>query len=192
MGLRVLLVYDDEERTSGLERAIAQAGYEIVGVVASGPDLLEQVRRRAADVIVLDRDSPDRDTLEHLCLVTRDQPRPIVMFAQDGDRATIRAAVQAGVAAYVVGAVPAERIRPIVEVAIARFEEMQRLRDKLRRARVSVEERKAIERAKGILAKTRGLTEDEAYRMLRKAAMDRNQRLAQVAENVIALAKLFT
>lgn len=192
MGLRVLLVHDDEERTSGLERAIAQAGYEIVGVVASGPGLLEQVRRRAADVIVLDRDSPDRDTLEHLCLVTRDQPRPIVMFAQDGDRATIRAAVQAGVAAYVVGAVPAERIRPIVEVAIARFEEMQRLRDELRRARVSVEERKAIERAKGILAKTRGLTEDEAYRVLRKAAMDRNQRLAQVAENVIALAKLFT
>lgn len=192
MTLRVLLLDEDHERARGLEQAIARAGYRVAGVVRPGPDLLAQVRDRRADVIVIDRDSPDRDTLEHLCVVTRGEPRPIVMFAQDGERASIRAAVQAGVSAYVVGSVPAERIRPIVEVAVARFEETQRLREELERARASVEERKLVERAKGVLMKTRGIAEDEAYRLLRKAAMDRNQRLAEVAEQVLAMAKLLT
>jgi response regulator NasT len=154
--------------------------------------LLAQVRAVEPDVIIIDRDSPDRDTLEHVCMVTRDQPRPIVMFADDGDRMAIRAAVDAGVSAYVVGGLKAERIRPIVDVAIARFEQFQAMRQELDQTKANLAERKQIERAKGMVMKSRGVSEEEAYGLLRKLAMERNQRIAQVSENVIAMAELLT
>jgi response regulator NasT len=143
-------------------------------------------------VIVIDRDSPDRDTLEHICLVTQDEPRPVVLFTDNGDRSLIRDAVRAGVSAYVVGGLSVERLRPVLDVAIARFEEHQALKRELHDARNSLAERKQIERAKGMVMKSRGVTEDEAYRLLRKLAMERNQKLAQVAESVIAAAELLT
>lgn len=192
MSLSVLLADDDPERAAIVEPALREAGYEVFTVVDSTTDMVAQVRARQPDVIIIDRDSPDRDTLEHVCMITRDDPRPIVMFTQDRNRAMMREALEAGVSAYVVDGLSAERVRPIVEVALARFEQWQALRHELDRAQNSLAERKLIERAKGIVMKQRGGSEEEAYRALRKLAMDRNQKLAQVAENVIAMAELLT
>jgi len=192
MSLSVLLVDDDPLRAAIVEPALREAGYEVVTVVDSAAAMLAQVRARRPDVIIIDRDSPDRDTLEHVCMITRDDPRPIVMFTQDQDRTLMRAALEAGVSAYVVDGLSVERVRPIVEVALARFEQWQALRRELDQAQTNLAERKLIERAKGIVMKQRGCTEDEAYAMLRKLAMSRNQRLAQVAESVITMAELLT
>jgi len=192
MSLSVLLVDDDPERAAIVEPALREAGYEVVTVVDTAAEMLAQVRARRPDVIIIDRDSPDRDTLEHVCMITRDDPRPIVMFTQDQNRTLMRAALEAGVSAYVVDGLSVERVRPIVEVALARFEQWQALRRELDQAQTNLAERKVIERAKGIVMKQRRCTEDEAYAMLRKLAMDRNQRLAHVAESVITMAELLT
>jgi response regulator NasT len=192
MSLRVLLVDDDPERAAIVEPALREAGYEVVTVVDTAAEMLTQVRAMKPDVIIIDRDSPDRDTLEHVCMITRDDPRPIVMFTQDKDRALMREALEAGVSAYVVDGLSVERVRPIVEVALARFEQWQALRRELDQAQTNLAERKVIERAKGIVMKQRRCSEDEAYALLRKLAMDRNQRLAHVAESVITMAELLT
>jgi response regulator NasT len=122
--------------------------------------------------------------------ITREQPRPTVMFVDRSDSESIRAAVQAGVSAYVVGGLTPERVRPVLEVAIARFNEFEALRRELESARSTLEDRKVIERAKGILMKSRRLDEDEAFRLLRKLAMDRKMRLAAVARELVAAAEV--
>jgi response regulator NasT len=192
MRLRVLLVEQDPERATMVRAALDEAGYALVAQVTNASELLAGVRAAQPDVIIIDRDSPDRDTLEHVCVITRDEPRPIVMFTQDKDQARMRAALQAGVSAYVVDGLAAERVQPIVNVALARFEQWQALRQELDQAQTGLAERKAIDRAKGILMMQRRCSEDEAYRLLRKTAMDRHARLGEVAENVIAMAKLLT
>jgi len=192
MSLRVLLVDDDAERAAILREALQSASHVVVAEVRSAVELMARVRDVQPDVIIIDRDSPDRDTLEHICIVTRDDPRPIVMFTQDKDQARMREALKAGVSAYVVDGLSAERVRPIVDVALARFEQWQALRQELGQAQASLAERKIIERAKGIVMKQRGCSEEEAYRRLRKMAMERNMRLALVAESVIAMADLLT
>jgi len=191
-GMRVLLVDEDSGRAELLKAALREPGYTVFVHTGTTANLLAHVRKVEPDVIIIDRDSPDRDTLEHVCSVTRDEPRPIVFFTQDGDRSMIQAAVKAGVSAYIVGGLSAERLRPIMDVAMARFEEFQALRQELDQAKISLAERKQIERAKGIIMKSRGVDEDEAYSLLRKLAMDRNQRVAQVAENVITMAQLLS
>jgi len=192
MSLRVLLIDDDTERSAVLRAALQKAGYAVVAEIRPGVDLTDQVGKVKPDVIIIDRDSPDRDTLEHISMMTRDAPRPIVMFTQDKDQARMRAALQAGVSAYVVDGLSADRVQPIVDVALARFEQWQALRQELDQAQASLAERKIIERAKGILMKQRKCSEEEAYRLLRKTAMDRNMRLPLVAETVIAMADLLT
>lgn len=192
MRLRVLLVEQDPERAVLVRAALGEAGYTVVAQVTNASELLAAVRVAQPDVIIIDRDSPDRDTLEHVCVITRDEPRPIVMFTQDKDQTRMRAALKAGVSAYVVDGLAADRVQPIVNVALARFEQWQALRQELDQAQTGLAERKAIERAKGILMTQRRVSEDEAYRLLRKTAMDRNARLGEVAENVIAMAKLLT
>jgi len=186
MSLSVLLVDDDPERAAIVEPALREAGYDVVTVVDTATEMLAQVRARRPDVIIIDRDSPDRDTLEHVCMITRDDPRPIVMFTQDKDQTLMREALKAGVSAYVVDGLSVERVRPIVEVALVRFEQWQALRRELDRAQANLAERKLIERAKGIVMKQRGCSEDEAYRALRKMAMDRGKRLVSVAETLVA------
>lgn len=190
MTVRVLLVDDDPGRATMLEKALCENGCTVIGRVATATDLLQRVRESQPDVIVIDRDSPDRDTLEHLCLVTRDAPRPIVLFTQEKDQIRMREAIKAGVSAYVVDGFSVERVRAVLDVAMTRFEEHQALKQELQEAKTSLVERKQIERAKGIVMKSRGVSEDQAYGLLRKLAMERNQRLAQVAENVIAMAEL--
>ncbi|MEK6771655.1 MAG: ANTAR domain-containing protein [Pseudomonadota bacterium] len=190
MTLRVLLLDDDVSRAQLVIKSLRGAGYEVVAHITGVEDLLSMVRKTGADLIVIDRDSPDRDTIEHVCVMTRDDPKPVVLFTDDPDQGKIREAVAAGVSAYVVGGLSPERIRPIVDVALARFEETRTLRQELDQARSNLSERKLIERAKGIVMKLRRVDEQEAYSMLRTMAMERNQRLAVTAENVITMAKL--
>ena len=187
---RVLVVDESTERGMILRRGLEQAGYEVAGILSSPFELLRAVERLSPDVIIIDTDSPSRDVLEHLCVMGRDRPRPIVMFSADDDARTIREAVRAGVSAYVVDGLEPERVKAIVEVACARFEEFQRLRAELAEANQRLSERKLVERAKGLLMKERGIDEAEAYQLLRTLAMNRGKRIGDVAQDVIAAVEL--
>lgn len=188
--LRVLLCDADRGRAALLEQALADAGYCVIARLGDAANLHAAVARHQPDVIIIDLDSPDRDTLEQMRSISRDQPRPIVMFAEDGASGTIEQAIQAGVSAYVVDGLSGKRVRPVMEVAIARFREYQALREELARAKTSLEERKVIEQAKGLLMQQRGMSENEAYQALRKLAMDQGKKLPEVARNVIAIMEL--
>lgn len=188
--LRVLLVDETFERAALLKHALQDAGCKIVAHVSASADLPGLVAELKPDLIILDTESPDRDTLENLCIINRDQPRPIVMFTHDDDSDKIRAAIRAGVSAYVVDGLKSERLRPIMDVAIARFNEFQAMRSDLAKAESQLSERKDVERAKGILMKQRGWSEEEAYQALRKAAMDKGSRLADVARQLIEITEL--
>ena len=187
---RVLIFDESPERTEVLREGLERAGYEVATALASPVELLRAVEAARPDVIIIDTDSPSRDVLEHVVVITRDQPRPIVMFANDDAPETIRGAVRAGVAAYVVDGLDAARVKSIVDVAVARFDEYQRLRSELAEANLRLGERKLVERAKGILMRARGMQEDEAFRALRRMAMDRSKRLGEIAQQLIDTAEL--
>ena len=188
--LRILLVDDDAQRGAMLERTLTEAGHRIVAQASGTDDLLDRVRAHAPDMIIVDVSSPNRDMLEQMRHVSREQARPIVMFVDDTDETMAIEAVRAGVTSYVVDGLSAARVKPIMDVAIARFKALQELRDELDKARASLVERKLVERAKGILMAQRGIGEDEAYRALRKLAMDKGKRLAEIAEQVISVSDL--
>ena len=188
--LRVMLVDDTPERSFYLRLMLERLGYEVVAEISNPRLLHDEVLRLAPDAIIVDTNSPSRDTLENICMVTENCPRPIVMFAHDAGRTSIREAVRAGVNAYVVDGLSPERIAPIVETAVARFEAFHAVKDELADTRSKLSERKLVERAKGILMKEKGLSEDAAYRMLRKLAMDKNLSLGALAEQVVTVAKL--
>lgn len=188
--LRVMVVDEDSERRQILQQVLQQAGHHVVADVASTINMPGLVAKLQPDVIIIDTNSPDRDTLEHICVITQDAPRPIIMFSADGDCKKIRDAVRAGVNAYVVDGLSPARVQPIIDVAIARFEELQALRNELANAQLQLADRKHIERAKGILMKQKALSEEAAYRLLRKMAMDENIKLVEVAGQVIRAAKL--
>ena len=188
--MRVLVVDESAVRAQMLRAALLQAGYDVVAPLSSPLALLETIERLKPDVIVIDVDSPSRDVLEHLVMVTQHTPRPIVMFAADGSPAAIREATRAGVSAYVVDGLDRKSIKAIVDAAVARFEEFQSLRTLLAEANLKLSERKLVEKAKGLLMRRRGLDEDAAYAVLRKMAMDRSLKLADVAQRVIDAADL--
>ena len=188
--MRVLVVDESAERAETLRTALLHAGYEVSASLSSPLALLKTIETLVPDVIVIDTDSPSRDVLEHLVVMSQHTPRPVVMFAADRAPATIREATRAGVSAYVVDGLQPERIRPIVEAAVARFQEMQGLRDQLAEANQKLSERKVIERAKGLLMKSRNLDEEAAFAALRKAAMDRNLKLGEVAQRIVDAADL--
>jgi two-component system, response regulator / RNA-binding antiterminator len=190
--LRVIIVDERPERAALLEAALAEAGHRVVARLVGRADLADRVDELEPDVIVVDMECPDRDTLEDMSRISDRRPRPMVMFVDRSDSASIQAAVQAGVSAYVVGGLSAERVKSVLEVAIARFNEFQALRRELESARSSLAERKVIERAKGILMKHRGMDEEEAFRALRKMAMDKKVRLGAVAREVVAAAELLS
>lgn len=190
--MRVLIVDDSPDRTELLREGLERAGYEVAAALASPLELLRAVDEIKPDAIIIDTESPSRDVLEHVVLITRDQPRPIVMFASDDAPEAIRKAVQAGVSAYVVDGLDPARVKSIVEVAVARFGEHQRLRDELADANQRLEERKLIERAKGILMKARAMDEEEAFQALRRMAMDRGKRIGEIAQQLIDMANLLT
>jgi len=192
--MRVLVIdelaEDLEERAETLRDGLERAGHEVVASLSSPIELLRAVERLRPDVIVIDTESPTRDVLEHLVIVSESSPRPIVMFASDSGGEAIRDAVRAGVSAYVVDGLDAGRVNTIVEVACARFDELQRLKDELADANLKLSERKLIERAKGLLMQSRGISEDQAYHALRKLAMSKKQRLGDVAQQLIDSAAL--
>jgi response regulator NasT len=190
--LRVMLVDDSQQESSPLKEALLAAGYDVVETASTAAALLERVTASMPDVIIIDTDSPTRDTLEQLSFVTRDRPRPIVLFTDDGDGETIQASLRAGVSAYIVAGMQADRLKPILDVAVARFEQEQALREELKDAHDKLAERKLVERAKGILMRDKGVAEDEAFRMMRKLAMDRSRRLADVAQQIIDIAEMGT
>ena len=192
MSLRIMLVDESRSRSELLMGALLAAGHEVVAQVDPDEDLLECVERIRPDLIIIGMDSARRDTLEHVCIISRDQPRPVVMFTADEDRDMMRAAVRAGVSAYVVGGLSSERVKPIIEVAMARFDEYQALRRELEKAQTTLAERKTIERAKGIIMTQRGCSEEEAYQLMRTAAMANNQRVHDLAKSIITAAELLT
>lgn len=173
-----------------LDQALREQGHEVVARISASEDMIATVERTRPDIIIIDLDSPGRDTLESMQAINRDRPRPIVMFTNDGDSSTIERAVKSGVSAYVVDGLSPERIRPILDVAMHRFREYQQLRNELEQTRMQLTDRKLIEKAKGILMKKRNLDEEEAYQNLRKMAMDRNIKLAELARSIIAAAEL--
>ena len=190
LALKVMLVDDNFERMEKLREQLLMAGYAVIAEAGSTINLHRQIAELEPDAVIISTDSPSRDTLEHIVLAGRDDPRPIVMFTHDDDTEKIRAATRAGVSAYVVGGLQSDRIRPIVDAAIARFTEYRALRSELDAANLRLRERKLVERAKGVLMKQRGLDEEQAYALMRKLAMDRNIRLAELAEQVVEAARL--
>jgi response regulator NasT len=190
MSLRVMVVDADASRASSVVDALAKAGYLVSAVLEPGTDLYARVREIQPDVIIIDMESPDRDMLEHLHVIHRDDPRAIVMFCQDDASESITAAVKAGVSAYVVDGLHPHRIKPILQTAVARFQDFQALRMELAETKTTLAERKLLDRAKGILMKQRGMSEEQAYQALRKLAMNRNKRIAEVADAVIAASEL--
>jgi len=185
-----MLVDDSQKDVSLLKEGLQAAGYDVVEVSTSAVALLDRVAALSPDVIIIDSDSPTRDTLEHLSFVSAQQPRPIVLFTEDRDNATIQAALKAGVSAYVVAGMQPDRLQPILDVAVARFEQDRALRDELRETQGRLVERKLIERAKGLVMKQKGVDEAEAFRMMRKLAMDRNRKMHEIAQQIIDVAEL--
>ncbi len=188
--LKVLLVDEHADRARSLAQTLEQAGCQVVAQLVGPVDLHAALRASQPDLVIVDMDSPDRDILEDMRRIHAERPRPIVMFVEQEDSDSIRSAVRAGVAAYVVKGANPERIRPILEVACARFEEYQALRSELDKVRTTLADRKSVDRAKGILMEKRGMSEEEAFRTLRSMAMDQGKRLGEVARHVISAADL--
>ena len=188
--LRVLLIGRDPARAALVEQALIDRGHRVVGRGTCAQTLYDDVSRLEPDVVVIDTASPDRDTLAHICLLSERTPRPVVLFTADRDEGVIREAVRAGVTAYVVDGLAAERVVPIVQVAMARFAEFQSVIAERDHAHAKLAERKLVERAKGILMRKRGMSEDDAYHALRKMAMGRKLRIGEMAERVIGMTEL--
>jgi response regulator NasT len=189
-GLRILLIDENPERADLLNEALHAQGYELVARLAPRELSARRVAEIGPDIVIVDMDSPSRDTIESMRQINDDQPRPIVMFVDQSDAGMIEQAMQAGVSAYIIDGLNVKRVKPILDVAIARFREFQALRDELKKTKASLNERKLIERAKGMLMREKKLSEEEAYAALRKLAMDRQQRLVDVAETLLAFADL--
>ena len=175
--LRVLLVNDTNKQVGSLRTALVQAGCDVVEEVSSALMIPKRVAELKADIVIIDTESPSRDVLEQICVMTQDAPRPIVMVSEDTQPAAIKAAIKAGVSAYVVEDIDAGRLSAVLEVAQARFEQDQALMSQIRQAESKLNERKIVERAKGLLMQLRSMTESEAYHAMRKMAMDRNIRI---------------
>ena len=178
------------ERSRALRIGLLEAGYNIVAVLPTDTFLAERLAQLQPDMIIVDAESEARDALEHVVTASRDARRPIVMFTNDEDTRHVKDAVAAGVSAYVVAGLAAERIRPILEVAMARFQHEQALRRELADVRSELHDRKTIDRAKGLLMERQGLSEAEAYAKLRKTAMDRGLKLGEVAQRILDVADL--
>lgn len=186
-----MLVDDASHAVAGpLYDGLIAAGYDVVAVANDARSLLERVAVDSPDVIIIASDSPTRDTLEQLAFVSARQPRPIVLFTEDGESGTIQAALRAGVSAYIVDGTHPERLKPILDVAVARFERDREMREELESAHARLAERKLIERAKGLVMRQKGVDEEEAFRLMRRLAMDRNRRLVEVAQQIIDVADL--
>jgi len=187
---KIVIVGKDPVRVAILEDGLREAGHVHLARIDETSHLLARIHAFDPDVILIDLENPSGDVLAEMFLVSRAVKRPVAMFVDQSDSASIDAAVDAGVSAYIVGGLRKERIKNILDLCISRFNAFARLQDELERARTALDERKAIDRAKGILMKARDLTEQDAYALLRRTAMNENRKIADVAQSVITAAEL--
>lgn len=188
--LSILVIDENRLRSTVIEAGLREAGYENLTIVHDVTGIARRIAEIEPDVIVIDLENPNRDMLENMFQLSRAVKRPIAMFVDKSDRASIEASVEAGVSAYVVDGLKQERVKPILDMAISRFNAFSRMTRELEEARTELESRKLVDRAKGILMTTRGLTEPQAYALLRKTAMNQNRKISEIAESLITAARL--
>lgn len=188
--LTILVIDENAIRASIIEEGLREAGHQHVTIINEVHGIARSIETLAPDVIIIDLESPNRDMLEHLFQLSRSVSRPIAMFVDRADTESIAAAVDAGVSAYIVDGLRKERVKPILDMAVIRFRAFDRLQRELTEARTALEERKVIERAKGILMKLRGLSEEEAFALLRQSAMNEKKKMAEIAQSVVTAASL--
>lgn len=183
--LQVMLIDETTDRRESMSSILEQVGCEVVACISTNYDLLQKIERYQPHVVIIDIDLPDRDILENLRNVQTITPKPMIMFSQDDDGMTIRRAVEAGVSAYIVDDLKAERVRPIMDAAIATFDQYQLLQKQLDVTRLELDKRNKLERAKSILMKQHCIDEERAYKSIRKSAMDQKQRIEKIAQKII-------
>ena len=183
--LSIVVVEKDRDRAMMIVDGLKEAGNFDVVVIAEEAGLARRIAQCNPDLVLIDAGNPTRDALEDLTLASTPMERPVAMFVDQSDAALTKAAIEAGVSAYVVDGLRAERIKPILDAAIARFHMVHKMRVELAETRRALDERKLIDRAKGILMRARGIGEDEAYGLMRKAAMDQGKKLADIAQALV-------
>lgn len=188
--MRIVIIDDSGLRASVLEEGLREAGFEDIHVVAPHGAFVARVERMAPDVVLMDLGNPSRDTLEEMLMVSRALAKPIAMFVDQSDDSMIGAAIDAGVSAYVVDGLRKERVKPIIDLAIRRFNAFARMQAELTEARSELADRKTIDRAKAILMSSRSLSEPEAYALLRSAAMNQGKKMVDVAAALITASDL--
>jgi response regulator NasT len=188
--LTILVIDENRIRASVIEAGLREAGHDTVTVINDVAGIARRIAEIEPDVIVIDLENPNRDMLENMFQLSRAVKRPIAMFVDRSDQASIEAAVDAGVSAYVVDGLKKERVKPILDMAISRFNAFSRMARELEEARSELENRKLVERAKGILMKSKGLGEEAAYALLRKTAMNQNRKIAEIAQSLVTAAGL--
>jgi len=188
--LNVLLVEDDKHKAQALIGALDKSQYTISQITTTGMPLLKQVELLQPDIIIIDIESPSRDILDSLSIISLENPKPIVMFSGQNDSKTINKSVKSGISAYIAGDIAYERVRSILDTAVARFGEYQALKQELLKTKHQLTSQGIVQRAKFWLMETKSLTEEEAYQRIRKMAMDNSQKLEEVAKNILSLAKL--
>jgi two-component system, response regulator / RNA-binding antiterminator len=188
--LSIIVVEKDRDRALTIVDALSASGDHDIMVIAEEAGLARRIADRKPDLVLIDIASPSRDVLEELALASGPMDRPVAMFVDRSDSSLTRAAIEAGVSAYVVDGLRPDRIRPILDAAIARFHMFQRMRTELATTKAALEERKVIDRAKGLVMRAKGIGEDQAYALIRKAAMDQGKRIADVAQALVTAAEL--
>jgi len=188
--LRILIVDESPVRAAILEEGLREAGYSNVMRIAERTDLLSRVYAIDPDVIIIDLEDPSRDVLEQMFQMSREVKRPVAMFVDQSDTSMIEAAIDAGVSAYVVGSLQKERVKPLLDLTISRFNAFARLKAELDQAKSALAERKLIDRAKGILMKAKGIDEEAAYQLMRRTAMNEKKRIAEIAQSIITAAEM--
>ena len=190
--IRIVVIDADRIRASVIEEGLREAGYCRVTVLGDTTGALRHIVEIDPDVVVVDLENPNRDMLEHVFQISRAVRRPVALFVDRTDEFSIEAAIDAGVSAYVVDGLRKDRVKPILETAISRFKAIERLRRELDAAKTELADRKVVDRAKGILMRTRGMTEEQAYALLRRSAMNGNCRIAEIASSVVVAAGLLS
>jgi response regulator NasT len=189
--LKIVIVDENPIRAAILEDGLREAGHVNVARIQNRTGLLARIYAIDPDVILIDLENPSRDELEQMFQMSRAVKRPVAMFVDQSDTASIQASVDAGVSAYIVGNLQKDRIKTILDLCISRFNAFSRLQDELDRTKSALEERKVIDRAKGILMKAKNMSEEDAYALLRKTAMNEKKKIAEVAQSVIIASEMF-
>ncbi len=188
--LKIIVVEPDLAKAQDIIDGLRESGWSTVTLISTIAKLAATLKQQDPDIILIDLANPDRDTLEHLSLISDAKSRPVAMFVDHSDEAMTRAAISAGLSAYVVNGLQKDRIRPVLETAIARFQVRQKMQSELDAAKRALSDRKVIDRAKGLLMRARGISEDEAYTLLRKTAMDQGRKVIDVAAALVTAADL--